>query len=308
MGDSLEWIGDRINEIKTYTDELSKITDTYYLVKEWTLLKLIFISSFVDLYTKIIPNHVENWFYIDLFAGCGVNQVISTSDLVLGSSLIAPCFARKPFTKMFLVDDDKEQTEALSKRITYLSRKDNFKNLNPVIYTEDCNKIISSIVEDINEYKSTYHYLACIDPYGMEIDWGTMEVLLELDYGDIMFTYQTQEIARTWGKAKSNQKSAETMTKFFGNDDWKYAKGRDDLLKLYENNLRIYRSNIIDVLIQGKNFKYHLIFATRETKGGTPWLQAVTYIKDKIEEFGGERLIRTILGYLSGKNPRLSDY
>lgn len=115
-------------------------------------------------------------------------------------------------------------------------------------------------------------------------------------------SYKTTKLYKRIKKRKGGQKDKK------GEGTTKLAGGRDDLLQLYEDNLRKYRSNIMDVLIKGDKFRYHLIFATRETKGGTPWLKAVKYIKDNIEEFGSEKLIRAILGYLSGKNPRLTDF
>lgn len=311
MKELMKWLDRKITNLEIYTSELSAINTTYYDIKEWSVLKLIFLSYFTSIYTKIIPKRVNNCFFIDLFAGSGINRVESTQDFVLGSSMIATCFATEPFTEMFFVEKDKEKIRALKERLDYLSAKEEFTWIKPILCQNDCNEVISPIVDKIQDYGKSgkIHYLAFIDPYGMEISWSSMEKLLEVEYGDIIFTYQTQEIGRTYGNAIRNPSYAEAMRKFFGDEKWREARNREELLQIYKSNVRKHRKVVLDVPIKGRQFMYHLIFATRETRGGNPWLNAVDDCKEYIKNLGGEeRMIRASLDYFSGRSSRLEDF
>lgn len=306
MKELIKWLDRRVINLQRYADELAEINTAYYPIKEWSVLKLIFFSYFTSIYTKIIPNYADNIFFIDLFAGPGVNKVERTGDFVLGSPIIAICSAIRPFTKLFLVEKERKKISALKERITYLSSKEGLQSKFD-FFAEDCNRIVSSIMDNIRSYKGKIHYLAFIDPYGMEILWDSIEELLRLKYGDIILVFQTQEIGRVWGKAKGNPSYAQSMTNYFGDEEWKEARNRDELLELYNKKIENYRDVVEAILVKGeeRNFLYHLIFATRRTRGRNPWLKAIKECKGYIENLGEERMIRASLNYLAGRSQRL---
>ncbi len=94
---------------------------------------------------------------------------------------------------------------------------------------------------------------------------------------------------------------------FYGDSRWKNANNEVDLLNLYMDKIRIHRDIVVPIKIKkdrGGSYYYHLIFATIETKAGSPWMEGVYAIKNKIEKNYGQTVERS-LKVLSNKNTDL---
>ena len=316
--DPYDWLHRRLNLLMKIKDVLD-VGDVYYDVGEWTPLKCIFLSYFTGMYLRIIDEQLRKQFknlkvyYIDLFAGPGINRINDIK--MFGSPIIsidsATASGATPFDKMFFVDWKHKNSKALEERLEYLSEISEYSWIKEKyeIIMGDANDAIKKIADEIEESKP-YHFLAFIDPYGMELRWENFEYLLKLEYGDIIYNYQTQQIGRYWGNVKGgvgDQSIIEKFDEFFGTDDWKRANNRDNLKSIYISQIKQYRTFVEEIKIGSENFIYHLLVAFRKTSGGSPWKSSIQRAKDLIEILGGEA-VRFSLDYLSGKVKRLDDY
>jgi hypothetical protein len=111
--DYFEWLKSKLGKLKEFTDTLCKISNVHYEAHSWTALKLISLMWWTDVYTKIIPNHFENYWYLDLLAGSGTNCIRETGDITIGSPFIAYFFARQPFTNYIFIELDEERGRSL---------------------------------------------------------------------------------------------------------------------------------------------------------------------------------------------------
>ncbi len=301
------WLGLKLDRLTEQCNQISKIDGgVYYKVGPWSALKLIFLLSYLGgVYTKIIPNWYEKMYYIDLLAGAGVVQIKDSNDLVLGSPIIAAIWAQKPFTKMLLVEKNPESAKALENRLEWIKTQPNFKPIDFKVYKgQDSNEVIGDIVSNL--YGKS-HYLGFVDSEGLEINWHTVETLLKKD-GDIIFNFQTSEVGRVWGAAKSDEAISRKMTSFYGGKEWASAGDINDLLEIYENKIRKYRPIVMDIKIKGflkYSYHYHLIFATKKTQKGSPWSRAVEHMKNKIESYTGDAT-KVALDVLMGRARDLS--
>lgn len=292
------WLEEKLDSLSKEAEELSNLYEgVYYDVGAWAPLKLIVLLFYLDVYTKIIPKqipkHFDSMVYVDLLAGPGINRIRDTGHRIIGSPLIAATAAHRPFTKLFLVEGKPERSKALGDRLKTEIDKNRFE-----VYHENCNVAVDKIVEE-HLKKGRPHYLAFIDCQGLDVDWATMEKILKYP-GDLIFTFQTALIVRT-------RDYPDRLNKFYGDDSWKTAKSGDDFLRCYEDKLREYRDIVINIRIKEKRrggFYYHLIFATRKTKGGNPWLQAVDLIKNRIENHTGDA-VKYAFDVLSGDATKL---
>ena len=246
-------------------------------------------------------------YYVDLLADSGINKI--EKDLVLGSPIIASNFAYSPFDKLLLVELDQKRAGALELRLKRI-------NMQSEIFVGNCNDKIDDLLEHL-PFGS--HYLAFIDCEGLEVKWETMEKLLNRP-GDVIFTFQTQEIRRTWGNAMSKKSpmskvASEKLLDFYGDDTWKTATSEKDLLEYYKkkiSNVKILQTDASRTLIKDVNvesqrggFHYNLIFATRETKTGSPWFESVVgSIKKRTEKNTG-KFVKLALDILSGRSTNL---
>jgi len=109
-------------------------SNTYNHFKKWTPLKLCGLSYFAGGYVHILENLKNKQFsgdlkiiYIDLFSGCGINQINHV--LIAGSPLVcidSVTNSNVKFDKMFFNDAKSEYSTALVKRLEFLSEKDAF--------------------------------------------------------------------------------------------------------------------------------------------------------------------------------------
>ena len=97
-----EWIRSRVEGLidgaeevePAYQEDIDNSFDT------WPALKLIVHSATVNMYTKVIANHADHFFYIDALAGSGLSEY-GDEECFYGSPIVAAKHAAEPFTKMY---------------------------------------------------------------------------------------------------------------------------------------------------------------------------------------------------------------
>lgn len=296
------WLNTHLSKLLEMTSQIRKIEkDIFYEAKILSPLKLISLMLYLNFYTKLAPRTCK-LYYIDLLADSGINKV--EKDFVAGSPVIAHLFAHRPFEKLLLCENNNKSSKALKLRLSKVDA--NFE-----LFEGDCNENIDSIID---YFKSKTNYLAFIDYEGFEVAWSTVEKLLKFPYGDLIFTFQTQEVRRVWGnwKKAKNEMFEAPLNKIYGDDRWKIANNQKDLLNIFINRIREYRANVKDIDVKtrrrGLDFHYNLIFATRETSGGTPWFENVIgNLKRRVENNPGE-YVRNALAVLTGRIKNLEKF
>lgn len=256
-----------------FKDEASTLyqkTGTAYPVGAWAILKLALVAYYVDVYSSIIKSRFKQSYYVDFFAGPGLNQIRETGDIVLGSPLLADRVPKKnkKFDRLILVESDGNKSKALQ---TLLPTA----NVIPYdINVEGIAKVLAAIPS-----KGTPG-LVFVDPEGVEIQWKTLEMILDR-WCDIMINFQTSSIARI-----SNAKHrTNALDAFYGTHEWRNCVGGDDLLRLYVRRLSARRDYAIPIRVQGPGvFHYHIIIGVRKTQGSQEWVDAIYRARDKIEQ------------------------
>jgi len=291
-----DWLKSKLSDLMQVSNDLITASNIYSPARAWTPLKLILLLYYIDVYTRIIPRYFDNMFYLDLLAGAGIDEIKETGDKVAGSPVVASTFARKPFSKLFLMEMDRDRASALELRMRRILAGDKFE-----VLEGDANARIDDVLDHLRKQGS--HYLAFVDCQGLDIWWDTMEKLLGLQ-GDIVFVHQTAEINRVCGRAKQSPGDAECLNRFYGTDVWEKAD-RDTLCAAYELNLRKRRGITIPIKIKSDSFHYDVVFATKVTRRGSPWLNAVYTAKEKVERFTGNA-VKIALDILAGRSKEIT--
>jgi three-Cys-motif partner protein len=306
----IPWLNRRLAKLLMTKDQigsLAKIKEGIYNpIRSWSPLKLVFLHYVASIYTTIIAKQKKlfpNMYYIDLFSGSGIDKIEDTGDLCLGSPLlIATQIKQKQFNKMFFCENNQEFSKALGLRLERIIDKEKFK-----IFQKDCNLAIDDI---LSELKQPCHSLIFIDPYCMGISWKTMEKILRLN-ADIIFIFQTVENPRG--------KKGKSFKEFFKNSEKaleiceKTSEGkiREALLNLYISDIietRKPKKTICETIrIQGEKFYYDVLFITKETRKGNPWMKGIISAKKEIEKNTSIAVKRT-LDVLTGRQTTLGKY
>lgn len=260
----------------------------------WTILKLIFLKTYVyEVYTPIIKNNYRHMFYIDLFAGPGLNRLREYPNILSpGSPIITWMFSLRPFDYMYFIDKNQEYLCSLRTIFNVFAIYDNkYENIHG-----DANEKYKKILEDIEQTPSS-HFLAFIDPFGFEINWNTIEDLLTSKVrGDLIILLQYQRIAQHVGNVMIG-KNIKKLDAFFGDEYWideikklldqGYNK-REAVIKYYKNKILSCHGRdriLLEINIKKtrKVPRYSLLFVTNKTIRGNPWLEKVNRLKELVE-------------------------
>jgi three-Cys-motif partner protein len=272
----LDWWQRRIRTLSGFEDEAKRLfaeTGVAYPVRgSWAVMKLALIAYYIGLYSSIIKSRFEKAYYVDFFAGPGLNRIEDTNDLILGSPLLADRGPRadRKFDKLILVENDEQRILALRKLLPSAHIVTNDIN------AEGVDEVLSTLPQNIPS-------LVFVDPEGLEIHWRTLERMLER-WCDVMINFQSSGIGRTVASARNSTAYDATLDHFFGTQKWRDFQTEEDLLSLYVAQLGKHREVVIPIKVQGPGiFHYYIIVAVKKTKGTQGWVEAIHRAKTKIE-------------------------
>lgn len=149
--------------------------------------------------------------YIDLFAGAGIERLEESGELAWGSPMIA-AQSPKPFDGLHLCELDHRKYTALKTRVTAL---------HPCvhIWSGDANVTISKMLPAIPPRDALS--LAFLDPYGLHLDFATLQCLSDKRADLIIFFPDRLDILRNW-KTYYYDKHDSNLDRFLGPDsNWR---------------------------------------------------------------------------------------
>ncbi len=142
----------------------------------WTEAKMEIIVSYAKAYLTIMNK--QSWvktLYFDGFAGSGLIVSDGSDEIKKGTALrILDIVTPKPFDIYYFVELDSDYKEALEHTIST-----KYPQRNTHVVQEDCNQKIVSMAKFLNNNKN-HRALAFIDPYGMSVNWKSIEALKNL--------------------------------------------------------------------------------------------------------------------------------
>lgn len=291
-----DWIQDRLNILTDYSDELYEVDpDATTSYRPMTALKLSLLSAGLNIYSQVAMQRFDHCHYVDLLSGAGLTQLTGRDDYVIGSALLAPAMtARDPFEEYHFVEEDQSRADALGKRLDLLDENlDPFPRDRCSIYIGDANNEVDTIRNSIREGGVRgVNLFTFIDNEQPDIHWDTIEVISEF-FGDLLITFPTTSINRRSGIGSDKQKGL--LNDFYGTNEWQNCESESEFRELYQSRLSeagsgkpIQEYVSISSGQSGGRFYYDMIWATRETKGESPYSDAVEYMKKRIERLDGD--------------------
>lgn len=142
----------------------------------WTEQKIEMIVDYARAYLTIMNRYPQfKTLYLDGFAGSGdiFKDDETDIEIIKGTAIrVLEITTPKTFDQYYFVEKDEKNKEELEQTIKskFSDRKYYY------VVNEDCNKKLSSMANFLKENKN-YRVLAFVDPYGMSVDWASIEVL-----------------------------------------------------------------------------------------------------------------------------------
>jgi three-Cys-motif partner protein len=124
-----------------------------------------------------------------------------------------------------------------------------FPNRNIAVYHGDCNRIIRGQVLPQLSYTSRKRAFAFIDPFGMQMEWSTMEQLAKARTVEIILNFPVMAINRGALRKhpeKLSEPSRNRLNRFWGPEGW--------MVDLYEEERTLFGPEATKKQLSGKEF------------------------------------------------------
>jgi three-Cys-motif partner protein len=257
----------------------------------WTTEKLDYVRRYIYMFeTSMRGKPWRQRSYIDLYAGTGKYRAEENGEVHLGSALLA-LTTEHPFTHYYFVESDSDNLNTLKQRCQPATQKIRF-------YEGDANQKVNEIVNEIisvdkqkipNQWSSLN--LAFLDPDGLELEWKTVEALAKVNKMDLIIYYSQFGLNLNL-KNCYQTKSATTIDKFFGDDEWRRIfekwKLKDSIAGIHRDLIDYYKSKLhtlgyvdvvepetgVEPLMRTSKTKaplYRLLFASKNELGHEFW-------------------------------------
>ncbi len=203
---------------------------------KWTIDKLSILSKYLNAYITALKNQRGfEKIYIDAFAGSGEFKLKSeidisyideknlhysidddTSSVIIQGSTEISLNLFPPFNKYIFIEKDPEYLEKLKlyslNKYPHLYDKVHFKN-------GDCNSILENICKNTDWTKN--RALLFLDPYGMSVDWKTLELISSTKSIDVWYLFPIGAINRLLKKdGNINEKHRKKIDATLGTEEW----------------------------------------------------------------------------------------
>lgn len=259
------------------------------------------------MYTTVISDHYNDWFYIDALAGSGVSVYGDEEESFLGSPLLAAMNASEPFTKMYFIEQDEDNAAALKKRLEAGFNRPELELASPEcgweVFVGDANDELQRVINDMwrvakRDGKANFNHLTFIDNQGLDLMWDGIKQLAPKPTGDLLINFPTSAVIRSAG----HEGSRHTLTDYYGSEVWQSASGKEELLDAYTRRLDSVEKTeqVVTNIDSGtKSYHYDMLYATRQTRGGSDYINAIEYINEFVEAVDGadvEEMLQILRG------------
>ena len=199
----------------------------------WTDDKLARVRRYLEAYMSILskyPALVPT--YVDAFAGTGyvdhasgsqsdqlpiIDFGVSGTELLEGSAALA-LGIKQPFARYVFIERSRKRAAELKEL------KSRFEALRDRIHiaSEDANTYLQDWCA--NEDWSLRRAVVFLDPYGMQVEWNTVECLAKTGCVDLWYLFPLSAVNRLLTRdGKPRENWARTLTRIFGTPLWEAA-------------------------------------------------------------------------------------
>lgn len=328
-----EWIQNKLALLSEHGSELREVApETVYEIGAWTSLKLFLLVVTTEMYTRIIANtdSIAEKYYFDLMAGPG-SVTLEDEDIdLIGSPLIAATVPPEPFDELYFFEKDSERASALENRLDVADERGLLE-----VDRDDCTVVDSNANEALPEVVDSIeavegfggkNNLAFVDNERVEIKWPTIESVSRI-WGDLLVNFQRNGIRREFGYLEDDSAAPEErretarreLTGFFGGGDFVSCENVTELREHYLDNVASIGREIgdpncnrpvqetVEVRGAGDRYRYDLLYATRETGGGSPYIEVIRGMKERIERMSGDD-VSQVIDIMQGDGTALRDF
>eukprot|EP00388_Colpodella_angusta_P021273 GDKJ01053849.1.p1 GENE.GDKJ01053849.1~~GDKJ01053849.1.p1 ORF type:complete len:304 (+),score=21.66 GDKJ01053849.1:399-1310(+) len=213
----------------------------------WTKEKLSKLEQYLKQFTLVFKN--QTWvktIYIDAYAGTGTCTINTDKGqfTIAGSAKLALC-TDPMFQEVIFIEQDKKRFEHLRKL------KSEYPEKKIQIFQGDCNQILPDIL--INKLSKNHRGVIFVDPYGMNISWGTLKLIAASKKLDVWYLFPLSGLYRQAAINRDDitaDKEA-SIKNLLGEDaDWESLYKKSSIIDLFgDEKISLKRDSNIDQIV-----------------------------------------------------------
>ena len=200
---------------------------------DWTEQKLECVRKYLHAYTTIMSKQPFHYAYIDAFAGTGYRDMENDEDTdeLMFPDLVSPevvsfhdgsarhaLEVEPPFMKYIFIEKDATRYAELEELRKEFLLKDRFSEDMIECLRKDANGYLKDLCR--KSWKS-HRALVFLDPYGMQVDWETIESIAQTQAIDLWILFPLGTVNRLLKRNGEIRPSLrERLDLFFGEPDW----------------------------------------------------------------------------------------
>jgi len=268
----------------------------------WSKTKHKKIKYYFDLFSTSMKNKWKNRIYIDLFSSAGKAIIKETSEIIIGSPLLALSVKDK-FDKYIFVEKEDDYFHSLQERVAMYFPKQSVSLING-----DCNTCINTIISHVPQFSKENNGLSLcfLDPYNAnQLSFNTIKAIADSLYVDFLVLIPSyMDINRN--EHMYTRKDDTTLDDYLGTKEWRkawenntthykkfglfiadyFCKRMKEMGYLYED---LTDAELIRMEIDQNLPLYHIAFFSRNKLGYRFWKDTKTNTTDQIDFcFDGE--------------------
>ena len=203
----------------------------------WTLQKLNILKGYLNTYTTVMKNQAHYLIYIDAFAGSGrlsfkTNQGLNfqeIADFYTGSAQLAVDVKDKPFDHLLLIEKNPSRCIDLEKI------RDSNSNRKIVVENGEANRVLRN-----QRFSNSSRGVIFLDPFGVEVEWKTIEAIKKYGIFDVWLLFPTSAIARLMPTRRSLEEispaNKSLLNRVFGGTQWIELYPQSETVDLFNDH------------------------------------------------------------------------
>ncbi|AFY91723.1 three-Cys-motif partner protein TcmP [Chamaesiphon minutus] len=188
------------------------------IIGRWSEDKLNLLTKYLKAYSVIMNEQKKDWlrayYYIDAFAG-SVNPRAKDDERYIEGSPLRALQTEPKFDGYWFVDLSSRRIERVEKL------REEFPDCKIDICQGNCNEVLRNDIIPQLPYSSKKRAFVFLDPYGLQVDWETVQELANTRTCDIFVNFSVMGVTRLLPRDRSpSPEVIEQLNKVMGSTDW----------------------------------------------------------------------------------------
>ncbi|MCL5958890.1 MAG: three-Cys-motif partner protein TcmP [Chloroflexi bacterium] len=188
-------------------------------IRPWSRDKLELLAKYLHAYTTIMKRQKARWLrsysYIDAFASVGQYADPDSQEYVDGSPVVA-LRCDPPFDDFWFIELSADRLQSLRQRV-----ESDFPDRCVYFRQGDANTILQQEVARRITYASGRRGFVFLDPYGLEVDFKTVEFLSKTKALDLFINFSVMGVTRMLDRHDSpDPRTTARLNRVMGNIGW----------------------------------------------------------------------------------------